>query len=257
MGVTASTTKLMASQVLVEDQGPVRILTLNRPQKLNAMTSHLYDELRDCLVASALDRSVKCLIVTGAGRAFCAGQDLKEMASPEVVEDGKPHGASPCIEEIERFPKPLLAAVNGLGVGFGMTFLLHCDLVLASNEARFRLPFLGLGLAPEAGSSATLALRVGEQEAAHLLYTGSWCNAQRAVEIGLVWKLTPPQEVLSSTVAIAHQIAEMPLASLVATKKLLLGSRLETIRAATARARRVCTAARPPREPRRHRRISP
>lgn len=223
--------------VLSEDRGAVRILTLNRPRRLNAFSTVGYDELRDGLVTAAADSSVKCLVLTGAGRAFCAGQDiheLEELASgPGTMAASR--GFMPCVAEIEQFPKPLLAAVNGVAVGFGVTMLLHCDLVVASSEARFQLPFASLGLVPEAGSSVTLPLRVGEQEAAHLLYTGSWCDAEHAAEIGLVWRLASPERVMETALEIAQEIAAMPLASLMASKELLLAARLPTVRSARIR----------------------
>lgn len=223
--------------VLSEDRGAVRILILNRPQRLNAFSTVGYEELRDGLVTAAADSSVKCLVLTGAGRAFCAGQDiheLEELASgPGTMAASR--GFMPCVAEIEQFPKPLLAAVNGVAVGFGVTMLLHCDLVVASSEARFQLPFASLGLVPEAGSSVTLPLRVGEQEAAHLLYTGSWCDAEHAAEIGLVWRLASPERVMETALEIAQEIAAMPLASLMASKELLLAARLPTVRSARIR----------------------
>jgi len=229
--------------VLTEDRGAVRILTLNRPGRLNALSTAGYDELRDSLARSADDTAVKCVVVTGAGRAFCAGQDLHELrAKSASATTETSRGFTPCIAEIEQFPKPLLAAVNGLAVGFGVTMLLHCDLVVASAEARFQLPFTSLGLVPEAGSSATLPLRVGEQEAAHLLYTASWCDAQRAADIGLVWRLVPPEQVVGTTLAIAQDIAEKPLSSLMATKELLLAARLPAARAARIRESKSLTS---------------
>ena len=143
------------------------------------MTDGVFDGLRRALTAAATDPSVRCVVLTGAGPAFCAGIDLKDFAADRRYDDGEPHGFVPCIEEIERFPKPLVAAVNGVAVGFGTTVLLHCDLVLASSRARFRLPFVHLGLGPEAGSSFLLPARIGDQAAAHLLYTGAWLEPQQ------------------------------------------------------------------------------
>lgn len=219
----------------VEGRGRVRVLTLARSSALNAFNDDLYDAVRDALLQAAAGEDVAVVVVTGEGRAFSAGQDLGEMASPRKHGDGLPHGFAPFIETLESFPKPLLAAVNGLGVGIGLTALLHCDLVLMAEDARLRAPFVSLGVTAEAGSSFLLPTRVGWQEAAHLLYTANWLDARAAVAAGLAWKVCPAEKLLDETLAVADEIAAMPVASLVATKKLLLAARLDAVRAARDR----------------------
>jgi enoyl-CoA hydratase/carnithine racemase len=226
---------MSSHSILVADEGRVRTLTLNRPAQRNAMSSAAFDALRHALSAAALDRAVHCVVLAGAAGTFCAGLDLNDFANNPVPDDGERHGFVPCIEEIERFPKPLLAAVSGTAVGFGATVLAHCDLVVAADSASFRFPFVQLGLAPEAGSSVLLPELIGPQAAAHLLFTGEWIDAAAAAELGLVWKVVD-EEALSSTVrSLAAGIAEGSIESLVATKKLLLAGRLEAVRAARAR----------------------
>ncbi|MCP4004571.1 MAG: enoyl-CoA hydratase/isomerase family protein [bacterium] len=219
----------------VEDEGRIRLLTLDRPDALNAFDDQLYDAVGDALRDAASDPGIATVVVTGAGRAFSAGQDLAEMANPARHPAGERHGFQPFIETVESFPKPLLAAVNGIGVGIGLTFLPHCDLVLIARGARLRAPFASLGVTVEAGNSALLPERVGWQNAAHLLYTANWIDAERAVEIGLAWRVCEPDELLPQTLEVAREIAAMPIDSLVATKQLVLDTRLEQVRAARAR----------------------
>lgn len=222
----------------VEDTQRVRLLTFDRPGSLNAFNDDLYDALRTALNEAATRPDIAVVVLTGTGRAFSAGQDLGEMARPRQHEDGEPHGFSAFLDTVEAFPKPLIAAVNGLGVGLGLTLLLHCDLVLIAEGARLRAPFTTLGVTAEAGSSVLLPQRVGWQEAAHLLYTSAWLDAERAVEIGLAWRICPPEKLVDEALSVAIEIAAMPVDSLVATKQLLLDSRLDSVRAARVRENR-------------------
>lgn len=219
----------------VERRGRVRLLAFDRPDALNAFNDTLYDAVRDALVDAAGDDGVACVVVTGRGRAFSAGQDLGELAQPRRYADGLRHGFVPFIETVESFSKPLIAAVNGLGVGIGLTLLPHCDLVLIAEGARLRAPFAALGVTVEAGNSFLLPERVGWQAAAHALFTADWIDAACAVEIGLAWKVCAPGSLLDDALAQADKIAAMPVASLVATKRLLLEARLDAIRAARSR----------------------
>jgi enoyl-CoA hydratase/carnithine racemase len=219
----------------IEDIGRVRLLTLNRPDALNAFNDALYDAFREALARSAESEEVAVVVVTGAGRAFSAGQDLGELERPKRYPKGERRGFPPFIEALEAFPKPLIAAVNGIGVGIGLTMLPHCDLVLMAESARLRAPFVSLGVTVEAGNSYLLPATIGWQRAAHLLYTTSWLEAQRAVEIGLAYRSVPSERLLPQTLEIAAEIAGMPIASLVGTKKLLLDARLASVREARER----------------------
>ncbi|MCZ6463680.1 MAG: enoyl-CoA hydratase-related protein [Proteobacteria bacterium] len=219
----------------IEDRERIRLLTLNRPKALNAFNDDLYDAVRDALADAAERDDVAVVVVTGTGRAFSAGQDLGEMERSRRHADGEPHGFTPFIEAVEAFPKPLIAAVNGIGVGIGLTLLPHCDLVLIAEGARLRAPFVTLGVTAEAGSTALLPPRIGWQETAHLLYTAAWMDAKQAVESGLAWRICSPGSLLDETWAVAREIAAMPIPSLVATKKLLLDARLDAVRSARQR----------------------
>lgn len=221
--------------VLAADADRVRTLTLNRPEALNAFNDALYDAAGDALRAAAADAGVAVVILTGAGRAFTAGQDLGEMADPPRHGDGEPHGFPYFMDVVSEFPKPLIAAVNGLGVGIGLTLLPHCDFVLVSEAARLRAPFATLGVTVEAGNSYLLPERIGWTNAAHLLYTAEWLDADACVALGLAWKKVSTDELLSAAQDLARPIAAMPISSLVHTRRLLLAPRREALRAARER----------------------
>ncbi|MFQ5478861.1 MAG: enoyl-CoA hydratase/isomerase family protein [Candidatus Krumholzibacteriia bacterium] len=219
----------------ISDRERVRLLTFDRPDSLNAFNDDLYDAVRDALADATERRDIAVVVMTGAGRAFTAGQDLGEMEKPRRHDDGLAHGFPPFIATLSTFPKPLVAAVNGIGVGIGLTLLPHCDLVLMAEEARLRAPFARLGVTAEAGSTALLPALVGWQDAAHILYTATWIDAAQAARIGLAWRIHPARVLLDETLSVAAEIAAMPVDSLVATKKLLLEARHEAVRAALTR----------------------
>jgi enoyl-CoA hydratase/carnithine racemase len=225
--------------VLVDDLDHVRTLTLHRPERRNAFNHEMYAELATALAAVAADAAVHCVVITGGDGCFSAGQDLKELA--ELASGGRPAGApqangfSLLLDELETFPKPLLAAVDGPAVGIGMTMLLHCDIVLVSDAARMRVPFSELGVPPEAGSSALLADRIGWQAASELLFTSKWIDGPEAVRLGLALRVVPAATLASEAAALAALIAsQSPVATSIA-KRLMLEARGS--RATDARAR--------------------
>ena len=221
--------------VMVTDSNRVRTITLNRPEALNAFNCEQYDSAGDALSSAIDDDNIAVVIITGAGRAFSAGQDLGEMANPLTHDDGKPHGFPYFIDTLASFPKPVIAAVNGMGVGIGLTMLPHCDFVFISEDARLRAPFATLGVTVEAANSYLLPLQVGWANAAHILYTAEWLDADTCVDIGLAWKKTSANDLLPEVNALASKIAAMPIISLIETKTLVLAPRLEAIEAARER----------------------
>lgn len=221
--------------VLTEHRDGVVLLTMNRPERRNAFNDQQYDDLRDELAEARGDDAVKVAVVTGATGAFSGGQDLSEMGAPVVHDDGELHGFGPFVDELETFDKPLMAAVNGVGVGIGLTMLLHCDIVYMAESARIRAPFVSLGLVPEAGSSFLLQEIVGAQVAAELLYTNAWIDATRAVDLGLVAASYPDDELMDRVLQTAGEIAQQPLSALRRTKQLLLDVRAEALAAARRR----------------------
>jgi enoyl-CoA hydratase/carnithine racemase len=221
-----------SGQLLVEDQDGVLRLTFNRPDVHNALSSRSYLRLREALDRAAEDPGIGCVLLTGAGKAFTAGLDLADTEFP-IEERWAIYDAF--LRRLEDLPKPLVAAVNGVAVGVGVTMLGHADIVLAGQSARFRMPFVSLGLSPEAGSSYTMPARMGAQNAAHAMFTGDWISAEEAAAAGLARSVLPDDALQAGASALCARIAAMPVASLVATKQAMLASRLDAARAARER----------------------
>jgi enoyl-CoA hydratase/carnithine racemase len=219
----------------VDDNDGVRLLTLDRPAALNAFNQDLWCATTDTLNDAAADPSIGCVVITGAGRAFTAGQDLTEMADTSAFADGQEPGYRLLMPVLESFPKPLIAAVNGVGVGIGMTMLPHCDIVFMAEGARLKAPFVSLGVTTEASASLLLPATIGWQEAAHLLFTEPWVDAAEAVRLGLAWKVTTPESLLDEAMAEARTIGAMSVPSLMATKSLMLAARVDAVRLARER----------------------
>jgi enoyl-CoA hydratase/carnithine racemase len=222
----------MRDTVLEERDGAVLVLTLNRPQQRNAFNRQMWHQLRDALRDAQDAPDVHVVVVTGAGTAFSAGQDLSEMSGGAGGEDP---GFGAFMDRLCVFDKPLVAAVNGVGVGIGLTLLLHCDVVLIAEGARLRPPFVTLGVVPEAASSYLLPAMIGWHRAAELLFTADWVDATRAVDLGLASRLCAPDELLPSARAVAARIAAQPPQAVQHTKRLLLATRRDQIAAARAR----------------------
>jgi len=219
----------------VEDADGVRLLTLNRPEALNAFNQRLWYAVSDALLEAATRADIGCVVLTGAGRGFTAGQDLGEMADTSAFAAGEEPGYRVLMPVLESFPKPLVAAVNGVGVGIGLTILPHCDIVLMAEGARIKAPFVSLGVTTEASASLLLPATIGWQEAAHLLFTEPWVDAAEALRLGLAWKVVPDAELRDVTMELARRIGAMPVPSLVATKSLMLAARVDAVKAARAR----------------------
>jgi enoyl-CoA hydratase/carnithine racemase len=216
----------MSDVLLIENRGRVRILTFNRPQAKNAFNDDLYDACAEALQAAADDPSVAVVVLTGAEGAFSAGQDLSEMTKPRTPEQAATSGFMPFVDTLQSFPKPLIAAVNGVAVGIGVTMLLHCDLVFVGERARLRAPFVNLGIVVEAGSSVLFPERIGWQNTADLLFRSAFVSGAEAVAMGLAWRSYSDERLMVEVLNHAEQIAAMPVAALVENKKLLLEVRL-------------------------------
>jgi enoyl-CoA hydratase/carnithine racemase len=227
-----------AAPLLIDDEARVRTLTLNRPEALNACNEVLYDAFTEGLLAAAADPNVAVVLVTGAGRAFCAGTDLVEMAArvmdPDSYVEGT-HGFLGLIDALIAFPKPLVVAVNGLSLGIGATILGFADLVFMSTEARLKCPFTSLAVAPEAASSYLFPRLIGRQAATWVLLSSEWISATEAHEIGLAWKLAEPHDLLTEARRHAEVLAAKPISSLVASKAAIVAPLAEQIAAARAR----------------------
>lgn len=221
--------------VRITDEDGVRLVTWDRPEARNAMNDELWDATTDALATARDDDAIRCVVLTGAGGAFTAGQDLGEMLEPPEHGDGDLHGYRRLIPVLEAFDKPLLAAVNGVAVGFGATVLPYCDIVWVASDARIKVPFMTLGVTTEAAGSLLLPQRMGWQAAAHFIFTADWLSADAAVASGLAWKVVAPEGLLDEVQATARQIATMPVDSLQTTKRLMVAGRIEAVRAARER----------------------
>lgn len=223
--------------LLIVDDNRVRTLTLNRPEALNAFNEALYEATAVAITEAAADPDVAVLLLTGNGRAFSAGNDLKEMQTritdPALAGQGS-HFTS-MIDALTTFPKPLIIAVNGLGVGIGTTILGYADLVFMSTEARLKCPFTSLGVAPEAASSYLLPRLVGRQNAAWLLMSSEWVSADEALRMGLVWRVCAPDDLLPEARRHAEILAARPIPSLMAVKETIAEPFQPGIEAATER----------------------
>ncbi len=212
-------------------------LTLDRPERLNAFTASDYQSLTMATGRAGDDDEIRAVVITGTGRAFSAGADrslLEEPLDPSKRSHVQDDFRSMLIA-LSECDKPVIAAVNGLAVGLGATILLHCDLVILAASARLRLPFTELGLAPEAASSVLLPARVGWSEAAWLLLSGEWIDAERAQSIGLAWRVVRDDELVSAVAEVGATLAALDPASIVATKRLLLHGRRDLVDAAMNR----------------------
>ncbi len=221
--------------LIITDENRVRTLTLNRPEALNAFNEALYDAATEALNEAAENPGVAVVVLTGAGRAFCAGQDLTEMQARLSDPGFRPgrHGFPGLIDALGAFPKPLICAVNGLGVGLGATLLGFADLAFMSTTARLKCPFTSLGVAPEAASSYLLPQLVGRQNAAWMLMSSQWVDAAEALRMGLVWKLCEPDDLVPDATRHAEVLAAQPVSSLIAVKQ----SMMEPLRPGIAAAR--------------------
>ena len=205
--------------ILQHTEAGVCTLTFNRVGKKNSITSAMYAALADALRAAEQDADVRVVVFQGDPTVFSAGNDIGDfLQQPPATQD------SPVfrfLHGIARFPKPLVAAVCGPAVGIGTTLLLHCDLVYAGDNAMFSLPFVNLGLCPEAASSLLLPRLMGYHRAAEALMLGEPFMAEAALEVGLVNRVVPPTECNAIAQAQARKLAAKPIASLVETKRLM------------------------------------
>lgn len=224
----------MGSMLSIDDDGHLRTLTLDRPEALNAFNEALYDATTRALRDAAADPEVSVVMVTGTGRAFSAGTDLREMQARTSDPDFVPgeFGFPGLVAALAEFPKPLVVAINGVGVGIGATIIGFADLVFMSSEAKLKCPFTSLGVAPEASSSYLMPALIGRQNAAWLLMSSEWIDAEQARRMGLVFDVCAPDDLLPTARRHASILADKPLASLMAVKETMVAPIAERVRAA-------------------------
>ena len=218
----------MADQdILVTRRGGVMEIEFNRPQKKNAFTAEMYSAMSAALAEAESDPSVRVVLFHGKPDVFTAGNDIEDFIQrPPSGEDAP---SFHFLRVASRAAKPLVAAVNGAAVGIGTTLLLHCDLVYAGDNARFRLPFTSLGVVPEFASSYLLPLIAGYQRAAELLLLGETFGPEKAFEAGFVTRVVPAAETLDIARKAAAQLVALPEKSLRLTKALMKGAHAKAI----------------------------
>lgn len=217
-------------QITVERRDDVLVLTLHRPERLNAWTPRMSAELVAAIEGADADPGIGAIVVTGAGRGFCAGADIEAIFDAQLQGDGSGAAAPPQRDwvEVVRAAKPLVAAVNGAAVGVGLTMILPFDRIIASPEARFSLRFVKMGLVPELASSHFLPARVGFGAAADLMLSGRMVSAEDAVACRLADELAPPGELLDVAVGRAREYGENPARQLRWIKQLLSQNAVES-----------------------------
>lgn len=209
-------------QILYTVHGGVASITLNRPDKLNSFTARMAEEVLHAMTAARGDGTVRAVVLTGAGRAFCAGQDLAEATAPGVrIETLVEKQYNALIRAIRTMPKPVLAAVNGVAAGAGANIAYACDLAFASESAVFVQSFIHIGLIPDSGGTYTLPKLVGMQRAFGQMILADKLPAKRAEEMGLIWKAVEDGSLAAEVAAVAGKLAAMPTLGIALTKQAL------------------------------------
>ncbi len=213
---------IMTEPIVVTDDGTVRIIRMNRPEKKNALTEPMYEAMTRALREAAASEAIRCIVLAGAPGAFCAGADIGEFL--EAAQSG---GLRPktleFLHALARNQKPLVAAVGGLAVGIGTTMLLHCDYVVAAANATFATPFSRLGLIPEAASSLLAPMRMGHARAFALLVMGRPLSAEAAKDAGIVNEVVDPALVDEVALKAAQEIAALPPGAVALSRRLMRG----------------------------------
>jgi enoyl-CoA hydratase/carnithine racemase len=209
----------MSTDILTHAERGVMTITLNRLERKNSITSAMYGAMADALSEAERNPEIRVAVLQGHETVFSAGNDIGDFLNRPPQGNDSP--VSRFLRGIATFPKPLVAAVCGPAVGVGTTMLFHCDLVYAGDNAAFSMPFVNLGLCPEAGSSLLVPRMMGYHRAAEALLLGEPFMAEAALEVGLVNRVVPPTEANAAAQLVAHKLAAKPLTSLIETKRLM------------------------------------
>lgn len=209
-------------------------LTLNRPERLNSFNDAMHRELADCLTQAERDDIVRALLITGAGRGFCAGQDLNDRqvdpaaAAPDLGRSVETF-YNPLVRRLARLPKPVIAAVNGVAAGAGASLALGCDMVLAARSARFVMAFSKLGLVPDSGGTWFLPRLAGRARALGMALTGGNVSAEQAADWGLIWQVVDDERLAEDAAELARHLAGQPTYGLGLIKQALMASATHTL----------------------------
>lgn len=205
--------------VTTETLGHVRLLKLDNPERKNALTSAIYETLIAELKAADRDEQVRALVLTGSPQVFCSGNDLDDFLDNPIRDDR--HPVYRFMQQLNRFEKPVVAAVEGHAIGIGCTLLMHCDLVYAGKSSWFQMPFVHLGICPEFASTCLFPAMMGRQKAAELLLLGERFDVNAADAAGMINQILDDGEVLEVALSTAHKLAAAPPVAMKATKRLL------------------------------------
>jgi enoyl-CoA hydratase/carnithine racemase len=214
----------MSENIIVQDEGAVRVVRISRPEKKNALTSEMYNALAAALDGANADSAIRCTLIAGVPGAFTAGNDLADFMKAATQGAGLARPAHVFLKALVNNNKPLLAAVQGVAVGVGTTMLLHCDFVVAGTDAKFSTPFVALGLLPEAGSSLLAPRLMGHPRAFALLVMGRKLDATQAQACGLVNDVVAPEEADAHALKAANEIAALPPEPVALSRRLMRGS---------------------------------
>lgn len=215
------------TDILIHTEDGITTLTFNRLERKNSITAAMYATLADALEAAAADALVRVVVFQGHETVFSAGNDIGDFLQQPPAKEDAP--VFRFLRALAGFPKPLVAAVCGPAVGIGTTLLFHCDLVYAGDNAAFSMPFVNLGLCPEAASSLLVPQMMGYHRAAEALLLGEPFMAEAALEVGLVNRVVPPSEANAYAQSVARKLAAKPLASLIETKRLMKKPQAEAV----------------------------
>jgi len=209
--------------IMAEKKDGVAVVTINQPKTMNALTQQVFDELTSAAADLTEDESVKAIVLTGAGRVFCAGGDLNRFQEGFTRNSGVDfmEGVHTCVRAWANMKKPVIAAVNGPAMGAGLSLVLLCDLSVMSADAKVSCAFINMGLIPDCGLAYYLPRIIGLQKARELILTGRKVDAEEAERIGLVTKTAPPGEVMEEAMKLADQLAKGPAYGLRMSKRIL------------------------------------
>ncbi|PCM44386.1 enoyl-CoA hydratase-related protein [Marinobacter sp. ANT_B65] len=221
-----------------QSQGVLQ-LVINRPEKKNALTRDMYQQLGDAVFRANNDETVNAIVISGAGGVFTAGNDLDDFRARATDENPKPSAGLVFIEALINSDTPVIAAVEGLAIGIGTTLLLHVDVVVAAESAKFKTAFVDLGLVPEAASTVTMPLHLGARRTTDLLLLGEVLNGNEARECGLVSRVVDDGQALAEAMIVAAGLATKPREALRASKRLIRAPWREQVEQALAREREV------------------
>ncbi|MBV8836114.1 MAG: crotonase/enoyl-CoA hydratase family protein [Alphaproteobacteria bacterium] len=223
-------TDQVTDQVIVKDDGAIRTIRMNRPDKKNALTAVMYDAMAEAIESAGGASAIRCVLIAGVPGVFSAGNDLGDFMKAATGGEGLGNSVVRFLYALARSERPLVAAVQGVAVGIGTTMMLHCDYAVAASDARFSTPFVALGLVPEAASSLIAPRLMGQRRAFELLVMGKPFSGQEARDVGLVNQVAPADQVEAEAMKAAQAIAALPVEGVAISRRLMKGTPDEIVK---------------------------